>query len=201
MNPPVFPGRGGAPAALVVAFWVVLYGWVVGEFWLSLRHRLPAAARRRDRGSMWLLVASVYAGIYLGMVAAFAFRRLGFSTGRGALVVVGLSLMVGGMALRWYAVHLLGASFTCSVATRPGQTVVQAGPYRWIRHPSYTGGLVTIAGVLIALANPVSLAALVVPIGGYAYRIYVEEEALLQELGDAYRDYMRRTWRLIPFLV
>jgi protein-S-isoprenylcysteine O-methyltransferase len=197
----VFPGRDAAPLALVVAFWVLTYTWALGELWLGLRHRLPAGARRRDRGSTWLLIASVYAGVWLGIFTAFASRRLAFAGGREVMVTIGLSLMAGGMALRWYAVHLLGTSFTCSVATRPDQTLVQAGPYRWIRHPSYTGGLMTIAGVLVALANPVSLLGLIPPIAGYADRIRVEERALLDELGAAYREYLRRTWRLIPFLV
>jgi protein-S-isoprenylcysteine O-methyltransferase len=201
VSPPVFPGRDAVPGALVVAFWVLLYVWALSEFWLGLRRRPPAGSRRRDRGSVWAVVASVYLSIWLGIAAAFAFRHLAVVTGRGVLVVIGLLLMAGGMALRWHAIRLLGTSFTCTVATRPDQPLVQAGPYRWIRHPSYTGGLMTITGVLVALANPISLAALILPIAGYAYRIRVEEEALLCELGDAYREYMRRTRRLIPFLL
>ena len=105
------------------------------------------------------------------------------------------------MALRWYAVWVLGASFTIDVATRPGQSVVESGPYRWIRHPSYTGGLLTLLGVLVSCCNVASLAALVFALGGYAYRIRIEEEALANDLGAPYRDYMRRTERLIPFVV
>jgi protein-S-isoprenylcysteine O-methyltransferase Ste14 len=55
--------------------------------------------------------------------------------------------------------------------------------------------------VLVCCCNPVSLAALVFALGGYAYRIKIEEEALANDLGAPYRDYMRRTKRLIPFLV
>ncbi|HLH70173.1 MAG TPA: isoprenylcysteine carboxylmethyltransferase family protein [Candidatus Dormibacteraeota bacterium] len=201
MSPPVFPGRGAAPGALIVAFWVLAYVWMAGEIWLSVRHRPPAEARRRDRGSVWVVIVSVYLGVWLGIFVAFALPRLALTAGREAVVMIGLSLMVGGMALRWYAVHLLGTSFTCSVVTRPDQPLVQTGPYRWIRHPSYTGGLMTITGMLVALANPVSLATLLLPLGGYAYRIRVEEDALLRELGETYRAYMRRTWRLIPFLI
>jgi protein-S-isoprenylcysteine O-methyltransferase Ste14 len=109
--------------------------------------------------------------------------------------------MVAGMALRWYSIRVLGTSFTCEVSTRPGQEVIQAGPYRWIRHPSYTGGLITVLGVLVCCLNWLSFAALVVTLAGYAYRIRIEERALARDLGPAYRDYMRRTKRLIPFLV
>jgi protein-S-isoprenylcysteine O-methyltransferase Ste14 len=109
--------------------------------------------------------------------------------------------MIVGMALRWYAIWVLGASFTCDVATRPGQEVVQSGPYRWMRHPSYTGSLMTVLGVLLCCDNLVSPAALAVAVAGYAYRIRVEERALATDLGSAYRDYMKRTKRLIPFLI
>ena len=84
---------------------------------------------------------------------------------------------------------------------RPGQEVIQSGPYRWIRHPSYTGGLITLLGVLVCCVNLASLPALLVALGGYAYRIRIEERALARDLGPAYKDYMRRTKRLIPFLV
>jgi protein-S-isoprenylcysteine O-methyltransferase Ste14 len=76
--------------------------------------------------------------------------------------------------------------------------VVQAGPYRWVRHPSYTGSLVTILGVLLCCLNWASLAAFALALAGYAYRIRIEEEALAESLGDEYRSYMRRTRRLIP---
>jgi protein-S-isoprenylcysteine O-methyltransferase Ste14 len=115
--------------------------------------------------------------------------------------IVGLVLMIAGLALRWYSIWVLGTSFTCNVATRPGQQVVQSGPYRWVRHPSYTGGLVTVLGVLACCLNWASLAALILVAVGYANRIRVEERALATDLGSAYRDYMRRTKRLIPFLI
>jgi protein-S-isoprenylcysteine O-methyltransferase Ste14 len=117
---------------------------------------------------------------------------------RNAVFTAGLLLMIAGMGLRWYSIHALGTSFTTEVATRSGQLVVQAGPYRWVRHPSYTGSLVTILGVLLCCLNWASLAAFALALAGYAYRIRIEEEALAESLGDEYRSYMRRTRRLIP---
>jgi protein-S-isoprenylcysteine O-methyltransferase Ste14 len=122
------------------------------------------------------------------------------TTGRSVFVLVGIGLIIAGMALRWYAIHLLGQSFTVEVATRPGQAVVERGPYRLIRHPSYAGTLVTIIGVLVACANPVAVLGLIPALIAYSYRVRVEERALTEGLGEAYRAYMRRTRRLIPFL-
>jgi protein-S-isoprenylcysteine O-methyltransferase Ste14 len=150
---------------------------------------------------MILLVASVWTGVLLGFAAALLLPGAGIRTGRGALFGSGLVLMLGGLVLRWYAVAALGPAFTVTVGTRAEQRVVARGPYRWVRHPSYAGSLLTILGVLLCATNLVSLPAFVLPLAAYAYRIHVEERALVDGLGDEYRDYMRRTRRLIPFLL
>jgi protein-S-isoprenylcysteine O-methyltransferase Ste14 len=186
----------------MVAFWLIFYVWIGGEMWLgSRRRRLPAGATGRDSGTKVWLISSIWASVAIGIGLAYAFPEAAIRNGRTAVFIAGLVLMIVGMALRWYAIWVLGASFTCDVATRPGQEVVQSGPYRWMRHPSYTGSLMTVLGVLLCCDNLVSPAALAVAVAGYAYRIRVEERALATDLGSAYRDYMKRTKRLIPFLI
>jgi len=109
--------------------------------------------------------------------------------------------MLAGMALRFYAMSVLGRFFTYYVATHSKQTVVEVGPYRYIRHPSYTGALMILAGLGLSLGNWAGLVALLVCIGiAYAYRISVEESVLAAALGEPYQQYMRRTQRLVPFL-
>src|ERR1700681_4185245 len=198
----MFFGNGGGSDAMVVAFWVVFYMWIGAELWLGYRRRrLPSGATDRDSGSKAWVIGSVWTTVAVGIGLAFAFPDAAITSGRTAVFVAGLVLMAAGIALRWYAVWVLGASFTVDVATRPGQTVIESGPYRWIRHPSYTGGLLTLLGVLVCCCNPVSLLALVIALAGYAYRIRIEERALATDLGAPYREYMRRTKRLIPFVV
>ena len=202
VGPPIFFGNPGATPASVITFWVVFYIWIGAEFWLGYRRRrLPAGAASHDAGSRTLLISSIWASVALGIGLAFAFPDAAITSGRTAVFVAGLVLMVAGLALRWYSIRVLGMSFTCEVSTRPGQQIVQSGPYRWVRHPSYTGGLLTTLGVLVCCVNLASLAALFVVIAGYAYRIRVEERVLVKELSPAYDDYMRRTKRLIPFVV
>jgi protein-S-isoprenylcysteine O-methyltransferase len=95
----------------------------------------------------------------------------------------------------------LGRFFTYDVAVQAGQGIVEAGPYRYIRHPSYTGALVTLVGLGLALGNWAALLTILACMGiAYAYRISVEEAALIAALGEPYKQYMRRTRRLIPFL-
>src|ERR1700682_5040116 len=202
MRPPMFFGSTDATVASLVTFLVVFYFWIGAELWLGSRRRhLPPGATDHDSGSKWWLIGSVWASVAIGFWTALLLPGTAIKTGRTVVFIVGLILMLAGMALRWYSIRVLGTSFTCEVSTRPGQAVVQTGPYRWVRHPSYTGGLVTVFGVLLCCCNLASLAALIVVIAGYAYRIRVEESALANELGQPYQDYMRRTKRLIPFLV
>jgi protein-S-isoprenylcysteine O-methyltransferase Ste14 len=80
-----------------------------------------------------------------------------------------------------------------------GHKIIDKGLYGIIRHPSYLGSLVTFAGLGLALENWLSLLVLLaLPVAATLYRISVEEKALLDHFGSAYRDYMRRTKRLIP---
>ena len=66
---------------------------------------------------------------------------------------LGIALMWAGIAFRYYAMRVLGRYFTFQVDVHSGQTVIEAGPYHYIRHPSYTGALITVLGLGLALGN------------------------------------------------
>jgi protein-S-isoprenylcysteine O-methyltransferase Ste14 len=143
----------------------------------------------------------LWVALGLDFALSFLLPQANILWNRTAIFYLGISLMLAGMAFRFYAMSVLGRFFTYDVAVHPGQTVVEAGPYRYIRHPSYTGGLLTLAGLGLALGNWAGLLALLACTGtGYGYRIFVEEAALVAALGEPYREYMRRTRRLIPFV-
>jgi protein-S-isoprenylcysteine O-methyltransferase len=96
---------------------------------------------------------------------------------------------------------VLGKYFTFDGAIQGGQILIEAGPYRYIRHPSYSGALLSLLGCGLALGNWASLCAGLCCLGfGYAYRIPIEEAVLASTLGDVYKQYAKRTWRLVPFL-
>ena len=117
------------------------------------------------------------------------------------LFTLGVCVMLLGIALRWYSAAVLGKYFTFDVAIQSGQPLIEAGPYRYIRHPSYSGALLTLFGFGMALGNWVGLAAALICLGSaYAYRIPVEEAALASALGTTYDEYAKRTRRLVPFL-
>jgi protein-S-isoprenylcysteine O-methyltransferase len=105
------------------------------------------------------------------------------------------------MALRWYSVAVLGRYFTFDVAIQDDQRLVEAGPYRYLRHPSYSGALLSLLGFGLSIGNWAGLAASLACLSfAYAYRIPIEESVLVSALGETYKRYQKRTWRLVPFL-
>jgi len=137
----------------------------------------------------------------MGFLLSLLLPQAAISWERGAIFFVGIGLLLMGIALRWYSAVVLGKYFTFDVAVQSGQTLVEVGPYRYIRHPSYSGALLSLLGYGLALGNWAGLAAALSCLGfAYAYRIPVEESALTSALGEAYTQYTKRTWRLVPFL-
>jgi protein-S-isoprenylcysteine O-methyltransferase Ste14 len=99
-----------------------------------------------------------------------------------------------GLGVRAWAIAALGGSFRTTVEVEPRQAVVSTGPYRWVRHPSYTGLLLTAVGFGVARGSWVSLAVcLCLLLPALVHRIRVEEPELDLVLGEAYRAYQART--------
>ena len=79
--------------------------------------------------------------------------------------------------------------------------LVERGPFRIVRHPSYAGVLLAFVGFALSLGNWAALLVVILPIGAaFIHRINVEEDALSGALRPPYTDYMRRTKRLVPFI-
>jgi protein-S-isoprenylcysteine O-methyltransferase Ste14 len=155
----------------------------------------------RDRGSMGILIGLQWAGLALNFLLAWLFPAAAISWYRTTLFLLGVTLILLGVALRWYAIWTLGNYFTRDVAVSTDQKVVQNGPYRYIRHPAYSGTFLTMVGVGLAMTNWASLVALLTCVLlGHMYRVRVEEKALIYTIGQPYVEYMHRTWRFIPLV-
>jgi protein-S-isoprenylcysteine O-methyltransferase Ste14 len=190
---------------LLLSVWVAsLLIWRVMEASVDIRtlKRLRAGIQRQDKGSHVVLLCLVGFGILLGMLLAFKVPVTAITSASVFLFWLGILLIYAGMALRLYAIIVLGAFFTTTVAIAAEQTVIEAGPYRLIRHPSYTGFLITLLGFGLSLTNWLSLLVIMgCALIGLSYRIHVEEHVLQEHLGQRYQEYMRRTKRLIPFVL
>jgi protein-S-isoprenylcysteine O-methyltransferase Ste14 len=112
---------------------------------------------------------------------------------------LGLLLIPAGLALREWAIIKLGRFFSRTVQLETGHKIITDGPYRWIRHPSYTGMILIYLGIAFALGTWLGvLVTLGLMLGATVHRISIEEEVLIEAFGTAYRNYMKRTWRLFP---
>lgn len=116
---------------------------------------------------------------------------------------LGITLMLLGIVMRQWAIAILGRYFSSILGIQKEQKVVDAGPYHFIRHPSYTGVLLLQVGIGLSMQSWGAVLIILLLFGlVFGYRMRVEEKILVSELGDSYTSYMRRTKkRLIPFLV
>lgn len=174
--------------------------WGACEVYLSLRRRAAGGASRDGGtlGMLWrVLVLSIAAAVWLAASGQGHLPAAWVEPARWA----GCVLIAGGLALRLWAVHVLARFFTVDVNLQRDHQLVQRGPYRWVRHPSYTGALMAFLGLGVGLANPFSLLLLFVPVAwAFGQRIRIEETALREAFPETYPAYAARTGRLLPSL-
>jgi len=186
---------------LTIIFWVTSAVWILPEVVAWRVKRSSDSSQARDRGSLKLIVVLWWLGIAMAVLIAALLPQAVMSWNRNAVSLIGICLMLMGVALRWYSAAILGKYFTFDVAIQGGQALIEVGPYRYVRHPSYSGALLSLLGFGLALGNWAGLAAAMSCLGfAYLYRIPIEEQALSAALGDVYKQYMHRTWRLVPFV-
>jgi protein-S-isoprenylcysteine O-methyltransferase Ste14 len=154
-----------------------------------------------DRGTTRVIGLAFLSSLLLLLCAPF-FSRLGWgSMNRPMVAWAGIAMMIVGICLRFWANYTLGAAYTRTLKTTHGQAVVSSGPYRLLRHPGYAGVLLMWLGAGLALQNWIVLVGVALVTGwAYGRRMNAEEEMLLGSLGEAYREYSGRTWRVIPFV-
>jgi protein-S-isoprenylcysteine O-methyltransferase Ste14 len=161
-----------------------------GETAKSVR---PTAA---DRGSSALIVAA-----YALAVVAVSTRFLPEVALGHVAAWVGVAIGISGFLLRVWAMRMLGQFYTRRLVTTAEQRVVQAGPYRLVRHPGYLGSILVWLGASASSGNLLVFAAVAALLAvAYGYRIRTEERMLIGALGEPYEEYRRRSWRLLPFL-
>jgi protein-S-isoprenylcysteine O-methyltransferase Ste14 len=185
-----------------VIFWLV-YGLFYCQEVSVLTPRKPKRDEswQQDRGSYRLIMGGLWICACIAFYGAVKMPGAGFQSGRVGWFRAGVILIAAGTGSRRHCFTMLGRHFRPVVSVTPDQPVIDRGAYHWVRHPSYLASILVMLGMGLALTNWISLIVLgIVPLGIVAYRIQVEERALVETLGQPYRDYMTRTKRLVPFL-
>lgn len=187
---------------ITVVEYVVVALFPLSEIILAIMRRSSIrVAQNPDRGSLRLLWITVSLAVTLAVLAQWIPPgRMGGS--EHAHGILALLFLTGGLTLRWAAICTLGRFFTVDVAIHERHAVVQSGPYRFIRHPSYTGLLLAFLGLGVSFSNWLSMLVLMTPITfAVLNRVKKEEHALAAALGHEYIDYCGRTKRFIPGLL
>jgi len=180
-----------------VAIWIA---WLL--YWFVSAFGNKAAARVDG----WMSFLTYRAPLMLACVLFFA-RALGrpwpwlvrrFLPPGALWPSLGLAVLLLGLALSCWARVVLGRNWSASVQLKRGHELVTAGPYRWVRHPIYTGVLTGVLGSAFVMGEWRGLVAWALIFVSFAYKLRHEERWMREQFGAAYVDYMRRTKALIP---
>lgn len=186
-----------APSAVFVN--VLLVVWLAYGGYISARTYRGGGTG--DRGTRFVFFAGIFAPFAIG----FAIERAGIGLVEPAWAVVlgwaGGCVMLVGIVVWMRAIATLGKLFSVNVDITDDHRIIDTGAYAHVRHPAYAGMLTVMLGYGVASGDwLVAIVFVAVPLAAFLYRISVEERALLERFGDAYRDYMRRTKRLVPYV-
>ena len=199
---PRLPISSSGTEALLFA--LAFFGWIASEIIGAMvlprlrRHRTGTKLEIRDKRSGLVVFAGLLAAVYL----AFGLSLAGIALLPDWVFYPGIALIFLGIFLRQWSIALLGGFFSALVSVQEGQTIIRKGPYRYVRHPSYTGAIMIFTGIGLAILSWGSLLVLVLASCiVYGYRIHVEEKVLVAKFGDEYEAYRKETKMLIPFVL
>ena len=189
------------PFALL--FWAVYIWAFAPEFGIIRRGQKAdrAAATSQDSKSMQVIILGMWVGLLVAFPVAFQPHFAITGSARTVAYWGGTALILAGSLLRRHCWRMLGSYFTGNVQTVDRQPVIDKGAYAYVRHPSYTAGMMMFGGIGLALGNWLSVAITLFSAAAvYAYRVRVEERALVTALGAPYEEFMRTRKRFVPFL-
>ena len=173
--------------------------WILSEILLNRFLRSGNSDNKSSDKNTLLLIwitilISVSVGVFISKTIILPmFTNVGH-------VFIGLAIIIGGIIMRLVAVKQLGKFFTVDVTIRENHKLLQTGLYKYLRHPSYTGSLLSFFGLGLSLNNWLSLTIVFLPtLFSMIYRINIEEKVLTEKFGKQYLDYTAKTKRLIPF--
>jgi protein-S-isoprenylcysteine O-methyltransferase Ste14 len=184
----------------MILFFIVWLIWFLSEILLNRLLRANKSDKQGvDKGSIRIIWITIGVANTLAILSAIFLKfpichKLWVS-------VLGLTLIILGMIMRFLAIHSLGRYFTVDVTIRENHKIKQDGIYKLIRHPSYSGSLLSFIGFGLSLNNWFSLVIVTILITWVMiYRISIEEKVLINQFGQEYLNYKSHSFRLIPWI-
>lgn len=174
--------------------------YFLSEFLVQRYKRKDDYAVSHDQGSLHLLIWVTVISLIFARLILFVFPQ-GKMDILLQLSAVGIGVFIAGLGLRWYAIIHLGRFFTTEVAIAADHKLIDTGPFRFVRHPSYVGVLLQFLAIGIRSGNILALGVLMLPLTvALLYRVRIEEAALAEAFGSQYDAYARATKRIVPFV-
>jgi protein-S-isoprenylcysteine O-methyltransferase Ste14 len=182
-------------------FQIVFIIYIMAEIFIflftSYQNRSNSQKRKGDKGSCLILIAGSIGIVLLNLIC----RRNVLGIMPKLIYWCGIIFIITGIILRLYSVLILGKAFTVSVQVNSNQKIIQSGPYKYIRHPAYSGSILSLIGLALAFGSSIGLVGTIVIIAFiYGYRIKIEENLLASNFKTSYPEYKKHTKRIIPFV-
>ena len=158
------------------------------------RNTIAGQVRENLTLRLFMLVGTV---TFAGAMAEYFWRGKTFAW---PWLAAGIACSVVSFWLRRQAIAALGKFWSLHVEIRENHEFVQSGPFRWLRHPAYFSMVLELVGLALMLNAFFTL--LIIPfifIPALLLRLRIEEAALVEKFGDAYRAYQKRVPALFPW--
>jgi protein-S-isoprenylcysteine O-methyltransferase Ste14 len=182
----------------------IIYGaWIVFLFvWLFASFSAKRDARSQTSISRLMQMLLVITAYFLLFHGDTGIGPLGWRFVPAAPFwwILGVALTVAGILLSFWARFFLGRNWSATVTIKQNHELVRSGPYRFVRHPIYSGLLLAILGTALNFGELRGLLALLLALVGWKWKSLLEETFMQQQFGDSYRVYQRQVKALVPFV-
>jgi protein-S-isoprenylcysteine O-methyltransferase Ste14 len=193
--PPHFDSSTFTPA-----FWGNL-GWAaLALYWFATWFTAKKASRAESTRERWTHLTFLIVGALLLLKQDWPFPFLQARLYPDFLWLrwTGAALEILGSAFAIWARYTLGTNWSAAVQIKEGHTLIRKGPYKFIRHPIYTGILLMLVGDALAIGEVRGYIALVLIVIGFARKAKIEESYLATEFGPAIDEHLRHTGFFLP---
>jgi protein-S-isoprenylcysteine O-methyltransferase Ste14 len=185
---------------LFLSLFVLMWGgWFA--LWNVMARRVKEAAQSESAVSRLSHVAPLLIAAYL-LVADVPLPLLNdrFAPLALWLAVLGAALTFAGLAFAIWARFVIAGNWSSYVEIKRDHELIVAGPYRWVRHPIYTGLLLAFVGSALAVGEWRGVLAVAIVAASFWRKLKLEEAVMCRQFGETYTRYAARVPALIPFL-